>query len=103
MSPEEAKKHSRRRIPNQLAGPAECIDGIAAGTYLNTKVVQQAINVASAAQYYGEWTICSSKVNYTPTASNLPALVYPALISKYKVLIYNGDVDACVPVSMFCL
>ncbi len=57
MSPEDAKKHARRRIPNQLAGPAECIDGIAAGTYLNTKAVQQAINVASAAQYYGEWTM----------------------------------------------
>lgn len=89
----------RRRVPGtpRIGGPDGCIDGIAAGAYLNTASVQTSINVISAAQYYGTWDVCSNKVDYTSTASNLPKNVYPALISKYRVLIYNGDVDACVP------
>lgn len=50
-------------------------------------------------QYIKSWTICSSgALAYTRTAANLPGLVYPSLIPKYRVLIFNGDVDCCVPV-----
>lgn len=109
MTREEAVKHTRARVParpvdavmsaagTSLRGPDECIDGIAAAAYLNTVQAQKAINVVAASKYYGEWTICSSKINYSSTASNLPGLVYPGLLKQIRVLIFNGDVDACVP------
>ena len=43
----------------------------------------------------GQWTICSS-INYQSTVASLMPL-YPTLISNYRVLIYNGNIDACVP------
>lgn len=44
----------------------------------------------------GQWGICTSKINYDrSTDSLLP--IYPTLIRTYRTLIYNGDVDACVP------
>ena len=40
--------------------------------------------------------MCTSKIDYhRNTASLLP--IYPTLISTYRTLIYNGDVDGCVP------
>ena len=44
----------------------------------------------------GGWHICTDKINYhANTASLLP--IYPTLISNYRTLIFNGDVDGCVP------
>ena len=34
---------------------------------------------------------------YIQTENNLPRDIYPYLISKIRVLIFNGDWDACVP------
>lgn len=56
--------------------------------YLQQKSVQEAIHVST--------DVPSFPFNYTSTiASLLPA--YPGLIEKYQVLIYSGNVDACVP------
>ncbi|KAL5463733.1 hypothetical protein EMCRGX_G032660 [Ephydatia muelleri] len=42
------------------------------------------------------WYICTPNLNYTGnTDSLLP--IYPTLIRTYRTLIYNGDVDGCVP------
>ena len=44
----------------------------------------------------GGWHICTDKIHYhANTASLLP--IYPTLISTYRTLIFNGDVDGCVP------
>ncbi len=78
---------------SKLGGPDECIDGIDAEAYLNSASVQTAIHVQQANQQ--SWTICTSIPYSGNTDSLLP--LYPTLIARYRTLIYNGDVDACVP------
>lgn len=85
-----------RRI---LGGPDGCIDEQAASPWLNSADVQQAIHVADGKQYFKEWSICSSKISYDSTEADLPKTVYPDLVKNIKVLIFNGDVDACVPMN----
>jgi carboxypeptidase C (cathepsin A) len=93
------------RVPSQrtqalsslLGGPNECIDGISAGLYLNDDTVRKAINMPPVSQT-GKWTICTGKIVYDTNIQSLLGL-YPTLIRKYRVLIFNGDADACVPVT----
>jgi hypothetical protein len=77
-------------------GPDACIDSRAATGYLNQTSVQQAIHV----RYPGfTWGVCTTAPgwHYTSTRPNLPRDTYPALVKNYRVTIYNGDWDACVP------
>eukprot|EP00118_Oscarella_pearsei_P025188 m.307689 g.307689 ORF g.307689 m.307689 type:complete len:454 (+) comp42636_c0_seq1:59-1420(+) len=62
--------------------------------YMNEPEVREAIHVKSAAEL-GDWNFCA-KLNYTGNVDSLLS-VYPRLIAQYRVLIYSGDVDACVP------
>ena len=44
----------------------------------------------------GGWHICTNNLNYhANTASLIP--LYPTLIKAYRTMIFNGDVDGCVP------
>ena len=70
----------------------ECIDSRQAHKYLNDMLVKTAFHVDTSIT----WTICAN-IPYTPTAKNLPRDVYPGLISKIKVEIWEGLMDACVP------
>lgn len=57
--------------------------------------VREAIHVAPVTKI-GGWRICTNKIDYhRSTTSLLP--IYPTLINTYRTLIYNGDVDGCVP------
>jgi hypothetical protein len=77
-------------------GPAGCMDSYSATTYLTNPEVQKAIHV-HALDYC--WAICNQAkgFSYKSTQQNLPRDVYPDLISRLRVLIFNGDFDACVP------
>jgi len=77
-----------------IPGPVECIDGIDASAFLNNPAVRTAIHAVNAS-VVPEWVICAG-IDYT---SNIPSLmpIYPTLIKNYRTLIFNGDVDACVP------
>jgi carboxypeptidase C (cathepsin A) len=79
----------------RLGGPDECIDGIDAGAYLNDASVRQAIHVVNFT-IVPQWTICTDNINYDGNIDSLMSL-YPTLIKRYRTLIYNGDVDCCVP------
>jgi carboxypeptidase C (cathepsin A) len=78
--------------PNK--GPNACIDSRAASAYLNTAEVIEAIHVIPQSF---DWSVCGNQIHYSSNRPNLPRDTYPALIAKYRVLIYNGDWDACVP------
>jgi len=80
-------------MPN-IPGPVECIDGIDASAYLNDPAVRTAIHVVGT-NIVPQWEICAG-IPYSP---NIPSLLplYPTLIKNYRTLIFNGDVDACVP------
>jgi carboxypeptidase C (cathepsin A) len=78
-------------------GPDECIDGIAAGQYLNNLVVRSAIHVLGPDRI-PHWTVCTGALNYTSNIQALYPEPYLTLIDNYRVLVYNGDHDACVPI-----
>lgn len=79
-------------------GPFGCSNSGGAIKYLNRDDVQYAIHVIKPAFC---WDVCHHHPSwsYNSTVSNLPRDTYPYLISKIDVLIYNGDWDACVPVT----
>ena len=44
-----------------------------------------------------KWSVCGNQIKYHSNRPNLPRDTYPELIKYMRVLIYNGDWDACVP------
>jgi len=78
---------------NGLADPIVCIPSAFAVTYLDDPAVRRAIHVENTT--VTRWADCS-RITYS---SNLDSLLplYPTLIANYRVLIYSGDADACVP------
>ncbi len=77
-------------------GPAECIDSRDASDYMNNPAVQKALHARSP-EYC--WAVCNHQKGwkYKSTRADLPRDLYPRLVSRLKVVIYNGDMDACVP------
>ena len=46
----------------------------------------------------GGWSVCAgAPFNYKRTMKDERTTIYPALIGKIQVHIYNGEADACVP------
>jgi hypothetical protein len=75
-------------------GPDACIDSAAASGYLNQPEVMEAIHVEDPGFC---WSVCGSQKgwSYTSTRTNLPANTYPELVGDMRVVIFNGDWDAC--------
>eukprot|EP01138_Halocafeteria_seosinensis_P008686 gb/GECG01008878.1/.p1 GENE.gb/GECG01008878.1/~~gb/GECG01008878.1/.p1 ORF type:complete len:465 (+),score=42.58 gb/GECG01008878.1/:1-1395(+) len=76
-------------------GPVSCGNNAPQEAYLNQVSVRSALHVASE-NVTGKWKPCSN-LAYTMTQKNEPKYIYPDLIKNYRVLIYNGDSDSCVP------
>jgi len=86
----------RRMQELGLGGPVECLDGGAAQAWLDQTNVRTALHAKSVADI-GPWELCTNKLKYTENwGSLLPYYKYD-IIPFIRVLIYNGDVDACVP------
>lgn len=77
-------------------GPDACIDSRAASGYLNNPEVWKALHVNDPGFC---WSVCGSTKgwSYTSTRTNLPANTYPELVGDIRVVVFNGDWDACVP------
>lgn len=89
--------NSRRRLGRIIPhGPDACIDSGAASAYFNREDVQKAIHVRAPGYC---WSVCGTQPgwHYKSTRKNLPVETYPLLASNIRVVIYNGDWDACVP------
>jgi serine carboxypeptidase-like clade 1 len=80
----------------RLGGPVECLDGGAAQAWLDQADVRQAIHVPPVSQI-GEWELCTNKLQYTSNWGSLLPNYKNDLIPAIRVLIFNGDADACVP------
>ena len=80
----------------QELGPTACINSKEASAYLNQDDVIEAIHVKKQNFY---WSVCGNdnRFRYKSTRPNLPRDTYPFLTDHIRVLIYNGDWDACVP------
>ena len=80
----------------QVGGPDACINSIEASNFMNQAALIKAIHVKPIAY---RWSTCGSVAgwSYKSTRPNLPRDTYPLLLKNMRVLIYNGDWDACVP------
>lgn len=79
------------------SGPAECLGSREPSAYMNRKEV--IVDTFKARSNGFCWGVCNRtpKWHYNATRPNLPRDLYPRLIGNMRVLIYNGDTDACVP------
>jgi len=77
-------------------GPDACIDSRFASEYLTQPAV---VKAAHLHPINFEWRTCGTARgwSYSSNRPNLPRDTYPALIEHFRVVIYNGDWDACVP------
>jgi carboxypeptidase C (cathepsin A) len=97
--PSRRSHRANTRLTALIGGPDECSSAqdAATGVYLNRADVTKALHVEASQNYWGKWETCTDKINYIPNIKNLPRDTYPDLVANLKVLIFNGDVDACVP------
>eukprot|EP01060_Flectonema_neradi_P005273 TRINITY_DN134_c0_g1_i2.p1 TRINITY_DN134_c0_g1~~TRINITY_DN134_c0_g1_i2.p1 ORF type:complete len:459 (+),score=110.53 TRINITY_DN134_c0_g1_i2:47-1423(+) len=81
--------------PN-LGGPDACIDSRHGTAYFNQPGI---VNATHVKPIDFKWATCATAKgwSYKSTRPNLPRDTYPTLIEKMRVVIYNGDWDACVP------
>jgi len=104
-SPVSGQAHALKRAPpsktsKRIARPgqqAACIEpNVFAGKWLGMSTVQQALHVTAA--NVTSWSVCNDAVNFgydRSVGSLLP--LYPTLIQNYRILVYSGDTDSCVP------
>eukprot|EP00039_Didymoeca_costata_P018723 m.334701 g.334701 ORF g.334701 m.334701 type:complete len:473 (+) comp17413_c0_seq1:23-1441(+) len=83
-------------LKDGLKGPDACIDSVLASEYFNRQEVFDAIHVRAPKQ---RWATCGTEPgwSYDRQRPNLPRDTYPLLVNNMRVVIYNGDWDACVP------
>jgi len=74
-----------------------CADAYGAVAWLNKPAVQKALHIF---ENITKWEVCNDVVgdNYNVSWNNASYWAYPILIkNKYKILVYSGDTDGCVP------
>ena len=79
---------------SRLGGPDACIDSRAGSAYFNQPAVMTAAHVRTPDF---RWATCGNEIHYSSTRKNLPRDTYPKFFGRIRVVIYNGDWDACVP------
>ena len=74
------------------SGPQGCIDSIGPTAYMMDPAVQAAIHAMPTGFC---WSFCNTAAgwNYTREIKDETKEVYPYLIGRISVLIYNGDLD----------
>eukprot|EP00466_Bigelowiella_natans_P013332 jgi/Bigna1/39639/e_gw1.34.17.1 len=94
-SSSSSKTFHKAPLHSQL-GLSACLDSIAASAYVNRPEVIKAMHVKPIDF---TWATCASAKgwSYDSTRPNLPRDTYPLLLEHMRVVIYNGDWDACVP------
>ena len=89
------RMYSKAPVALKSGGPVECIDETIA-QYIGRADVAAALNVIP----FNNWQVCgsNSSFNYIRTELDERVDVYPTIWgAKVRVLIYNGEADACVP------
>ncbi len=87
--------HTRAPVPFASSGPIACIDETIA-LYLGRPDVAAALHVLPNLH----WAVCgsNSSFDYTRTEADERIDVYPTVYNAgVRVLIFNGEADACVP------
>ncbi len=72
-----------------------CISITGIRTYLNLATVQSSLHVSPS--YLAPWDACSSHLHYNQYADELQWIYIKLLNAGYKITVYSGDTDSCVP------
>jgi len=72
-----------------------CIDSSRATAWINQDSLRTAIHALPVSQI--NWTICSDVLNYTEQYTTVIPIYKQLLQNGYRILVYSGDVDMCVP------
>jgi hypothetical protein len=67
--------------------------------WMNTPAVLAALHMGAGVAALGPWAECAgaSTLVYTRLPCDEPAQIYPGLLQKISILVYNGDQDECIP------
>lgn len=77
----------------KLGANPPCIDSVGGTIWMNKPEVKEALHIPSTLPMIKEWAICSDVLQYNRTYMSVVPL-YNDLLSSYRALVYNGDVDA---------
>merc|ERR1712086_667063 len=82
------------RPPHPALGmDVPCIDSVGGTAWLGKANVRAALHIEASLP---AWEICSTKIQYTRDMSYSAPQLYKKMMSKYRILVYNGDTDmAC--------
>jgi len=72
-------------------------DALAA--WINAPATIAALHAGAGVSALGPWAECAGAATlaYTRIPCDEPAEIYPGLLDKISVLVYNGDQDECIP------
>ena len=73
-----------------------CLNLITLCIFIDSPAVRQALHVPSEAFYGHPFSLLSTTLVYSSNVGSLFGL-YKRIIPRVKVLVYNGDLDPCVP------
>ena len=90
--------HAAEPRPHTGGESYPCGTGDATVAYVNTPEVRRAFNMKPESFYGHPWNLGGGDLAYT-TYTGSSYDLYPAILAKVPVLIYNGDADCCVPYS----
>jgi len=90
-----AKSKTGKNTSKNVGGNVPCIDSQRAAAWINQDTVRTAFYAISVAQQ--EWMICSNQINYTSIYTTVIPIHQQLLANGYRILIYSGDADMCVP------
>ena len=99
--PTSAQGHEVLRAPSghwlqrreRLGDTVHCLPALLGQQYFDSAVVRKAWHVDAVK--LAHWTTCYD-IDYTTTVHDERAM-YHELVANMKILVYNGDADACVP------
>ncbi|CAA2968142.1 Serine carboxypeptidase 1 [Olea europaea subsp. europaea] len=74
--------------------PVPCTDDSVARVWLNNKEVRKAVHADPES---GDWNLCTSRIRYNHDAGSMISYHKKLTARGYRILIYSGDHDMCVP------
>jgi len=91
----ERMQHKVAEAKDELKGEVPCINSSRARLWLNQEDVRVAIHAISVKLQ--PWTICASDINYSNVYDTVIPIHQQLLKAGYRILVYSGDTDMCVP------
>jgi len=83
------------KVRETVGEQVPCIDTTRAYNWLNQQSVRTATHTLPTTQW--TWEICTDAIDYTRVYATMIPIYQQLLAAGYRVLVYSGDTDLCVP------